>query len=196
VTVSDDPRSPGQVTLATVHRVKGLEWERVIVLDAHDGLMPHRLSEDLEEERRVFHVALTRCREQVVLLADEAAETPFVDDLTREPEPFDPTATVETRLERSRRTAPQGSFTAPGAAPTDPLDEALRAWRLERSRADSVPAYVVLSNATVAEIAAAQPRNNRELSRISGIGPTKLERYGADILSIVNSSLEGAAADL
>src|SRR4029079_576241 len=87
VTVSDDPRSPGQVTLATVHRVKGLEWERVIVLGAHDGLMPHRLSEDLEEERRVFHVALTRCRERVVLRADEAAETLFIDDLTTAPLP-------------------------------------------------------------------------------------------------------------
>ena len=87
VTVSDDPRAPGQVTLATVHRVKGLEWDRVIVLGAHDGLMPHRLTDDLEEERRVFHVALTRCREQVVLLADEAAETPFIDDLTTPPPP-------------------------------------------------------------------------------------------------------------
>jgi len=59
-----------------------------------------------------------------------------------------------------------------------------------------VPAYVVLSNATVAEIATARPRNPRELSRISGIGPTKLERYGDDILRIVNSSLAGASADL
>ena len=150
VSVSDDPRAPGQVTLATVHRVKGLEWDRVIVLGAHDGLMPHRLTEDVEEERRVFHVALTRCREQVVLLADEAAETPFIDDLTTAPSPV--TAVVESRLERSRRTAPTGSFTAP---PSSELDDALRAWRLVRSRADSVPAYVVLSNATVAEIAAA-----------------------------------------
>jgi DNA helicase-2/ATP-dependent DNA helicase PcrA len=54
---------------------------------------------------------------------------------------------------------------------------------------------VVLSNATVAEIARAQPRNPRELSRISGIGPTKLERYGDEILRIVNSRSEGAAAD-
>ena len=196
VAVSDDPRAPGQVTLATVHRVKGLEWDRVIVFGAHDGLMPHRLTDDLEEERRVFHVALTRCREQVVLLADEDAEIPFIDDLTREPTPAGPDAAAESRLERSRRTAPSGSFTSPGSAPTDPIDEALRAWRLERSRDDGVPAYVVLSNATVAEIATAQPRNARELSRVSGIGPTKLERYGEDILKIVNSSRDGDSADL
>jgi len=192
VTVSDDPRAPGQVTLATVHRVKGLEWDRVIVLGAHDGLMPHRLTEDLEEERRVFHVALTRCRERVVLLADETAATPFIDDLTTPPSP-DAVSEPESRLERSRRTAPAGTFTAPSS---DPTDEALRAWRLERSRADGVPAYVVLNNATVAEIARAQPRNSRELSRISGIGPIKLERYGEDILRIVNSSRAAEPADL
>jgi DNA helicase-2/ATP-dependent DNA helicase PcrA len=165
--------------------VKGLEWDRVIVLGAHEGLMPHRLSEDLEEERRVFHVALTRCREQVVLLADAAAETPFIDDLTTAPSPVTAETKEESKLERSRRTAPTGSFTAPSS---DPTDEALRAWRLKRSRTDGVPAFVVLHDSTIAEIAAARPRNPRELSRISGIGPTKLERYGEDILQIVNAS--------
>jgi superfamily II DNA helicase RecQ len=119
-----------------------------------------------------------------VLLADAAAETPFIDDLTTPPAPVR-APEPESRLERSRRTAPTGSFTAPGSNPTD---EALRAWRLERSRTDGVPAFVVLHDATIAEIAAAQPRNPRELSRISGIGPTKLERYGDDILRIVNNS--------
>ena len=176
--VAADPRRPGEVTLSTVHRVKGMEWDRVVVLGAHDGLMPHRLADDIEEERRMFHVALTRGREQVVLLADEAARAPFVDDLTREPLPRPETSRPSRRLERSRRTAPR----APSPRRSDPTDEALHAWRLERSRADGVPAYVVLSNATVAEIARAQPRNPRELSRISGIGPTKLERYGEDIL--------------
>ncbi len=182
VNVGEDPRGAGQVTLSTVHRVKGLEWDRVIVLGAHDGLMPHRLTDDEEEERRVFHVALTRCRAQVVLLADSGVPAPFIDDLTREPAPVVLAPAGESRLVRSRRTAPKGStFTTPSSG----LDDALRAWRLERSRADSVPAYVVLSNATIAEIASAQPRNEIELSRISGIGPTKLERYGADILRVV-----------
>ena len=188
VTVGDDPQAAGQVTLSTVHRVKGLEWERVIVLGAHDGLMPHRLTDDIEEERRVFHVALTRCRTQVVLLADAAAPTPFIEELTTEPAPH-PRARAsraETRLERSRRTAPAGTFTGPPAE-RSPLVDALRAWRLERSRADGVPAYVVLHDSTINEIAAAKPASTRELSRITGIGPTKLERYGTDILEIVGA---------
>jgi DNA helicase-2/ATP-dependent DNA helicase PcrA len=191
VSVADDPRSAGQVTLSTVHRVKGLEWDRVIVLGAHDGLMPHRLAVDLEEERRVFHVALTRCREQVVLLADSAVAAPFVDELTTPPAPV----TAESRLERSRRTAPAGSFVAAAAAPPDSgLVDALRAWRLERCRADGVPAYVVLHDATLNDIAAARPATPRELGRVAGIGPTKLERYGDDILAIVNATRAGEEA--
>ena len=51
-----------------------------------------------------------------------------------------------------------------------------------------MPAYVVLNNATIAEIAAARPATERELSRISGIGPAKLERYADDILRIVSET--------
>jgi DNA helicase-2/ATP-dependent DNA helicase PcrA len=171
------------VTLSTVHRVKGLEWDRVIVLGAHDGLMPHRLSEDDEEERRVFHVALTRCREQVVLLADATVDAPFIDDLTRPPAPV---VAAEPRAPRESRPRRAAAATDTEASPTV---ESLRAWRLERCRADGVPAYVVLHDATIAEIAAARPRNHRELGHIAGIGPTKLERYGEDILRIVNDAI-------
>jgi len=60
------------ITLATVHRVKGLEWPHVIVYDATSGIFPHRLSIDLEEERRVFHVAITRARQSLRIIADES----------------------------------------------------------------------------------------------------------------------------
>jgi DNA helicase-2/ATP-dependent DNA helicase PcrA len=185
ISVGDDPCAAGQVTLSTVHRVKGLEWDRVIVLGAHDGLLPHRLADDREEERRVFHVALTRCRERVVLLADVASAASFVDELTTPAAPI----TAETRLERSRRTAPTGSFVAGETGDADAsLFDALRAWRLERCRADGVPAYVVLHDATLNDIAAARPVTSRDLARIAGIGPTKLERYAEDILAVVNAS--------
>ena len=59
------------VQLATVHRVKGREWPHVIVYEASKGLMPHRLAGDLEEERRVFHVAITRCSQSVTLICGD-----------------------------------------------------------------------------------------------------------------------------
>src|SRR6185437_15265917 len=70
------------VTLSTIHRVKGLEWDRVVVFGVSDGVMPHRLSDDEEEERRVLHVAITRGRSRVAVLGDSARRSPFLDELT------------------------------------------------------------------------------------------------------------------
>ena len=75
------------VHLATVHKVKGREWSRVVVFGADTGLFPHRLSADVEEERRIFHVAITRAKDQAVVLGDKAGPSPFVDELTREAPP-------------------------------------------------------------------------------------------------------------
>jgi hypothetical protein len=78
------PRTDDGVVLATVHRVKGQEWPVVVLHHAEDDQYPHRLAEDLEEERRVFHVALTRGRDQVVVVVG-AAPSPFVHQMQNEP---------------------------------------------------------------------------------------------------------------
>ena len=67
--------------LSTIHRIKGREWDHVIIFDASRGLFPHRLGNDEEGERRVFHVALTRARTQVVALADADAPSIFLAEL-------------------------------------------------------------------------------------------------------------------
>jgi len=79
--------------------------------------------------------------------------------------------------------------TAPAATTATPADEGLferlRAWRLERARADAVPAYVVLHDATLRALAAAKPRSRADLATASGFGPAKLDRYGADVLELI-----------
>ncbi|GGI02862.1 HRDC domain-containing protein [Egicoccus halophilus] len=75
------PGDPDGVTLSTVHRVKGMEWDHVVVFAASAGLFPHRLSEDVEEERRVFHVAVTRGRRRVDVVTDRERTSPFVSEL-------------------------------------------------------------------------------------------------------------------
>jgi superfamily II DNA helicase RecQ len=72
--------------------------------------------------------------------------------------------------------------------PDDSLLEALRRWRRERASTDGVPAYVVAHDTTLAEIADALPRSLPALRRIRGMGPTKLERYGAEILAVIESA--------
>ena len=84
----DRPQSQNGVMLSSVHRVKGMEWPRVIVLGADDGALPHRLCDDVEEERRIFHVAITRCQEQVVILADAAQPSPFIAELASKAPPI------------------------------------------------------------------------------------------------------------
>ena len=74
------------------------------------------------------------------------------------------------------------------ASPDDQLFEQLRAWRLERARSDEVPAYVVLHDATLRELAAVKPSSHQDLAGVKGFGPAKLERYAADVLAVISAS--------
>ncbi len=62
---------------------------------------------------------------------------------------------------------------------------ALKSWRAEIARAHNLPAYVIFHDATLAAIAAMSPQSLRDLQGISGIGATKLEKYGEDVLRVV-----------
>jgi superfamily II DNA helicase RecQ len=58
----------------------------------------------------------------------------------------------------------------------------LKEWRLARARAEEVPAYVVFNDRTLAALLQLQPRTLGELATVPGIGPAKIERYGAELL--------------
>jgi DNA helicase II / ATP-dependent DNA helicase PcrA len=240
------------VTLATVHRVKGLEWPHVVVYDASFSVFPHRLSIDLEEERRVFHVAITRCTTSLVVTADVHSPSIFLDELkaavnvtkrkvrgskgghasgqarATNPVPakvgltfkwggYDFTIrevnsegiTVSTGDSRTT-TLPFGwEFTVAGqirtlVAPSattarrvvgpakDAVPEihmALKAWRLVQARVDGVPAFVIFNDRTLDELSSVRPRTTGELLGISGIGPTKVDRYGDQILAVIEEVL-------
>ena len=68
------------------------------------------------------------------------------------------------------------------------LMERLKRWRLAEAQAQAVPAYVVLHDSTLAEIARRRPQTLDELAGIAGIGARKLERYGAPLLDVVSAS--------
>ncbi|MDO5625770.1 MAG: DNA helicase RecQ [Pseudomonadota bacterium] len=86
--------------------------------------------------------------------------------------------------------AERGSAKAAAAAPAE-LDSAaqarfaaLKSWRAEVAREHNLPAYVIFHDATLSAIAARAPRTSDELQDISGIGATKLERYGEEVLRV------------
>ena len=68
---TDDMDDGNYVTLATIHSVKGLEFDNVIICGLEDGIMPSSRSESdpksLEEERRLMYVAITRARKKLYL---------------------------------------------------------------------------------------------------------------------------------
>jgi ATP-dependent DNA helicase RecQ len=75
-----------------------------------------------------------------------------------------------------------------GGRPEPPdatLAAELREWRGRRARADAVPAYVVLHDATIDELASRRPRSQGELASVKGLGPAKLERYGDELLALL-----------
>ena len=180
------------VTLSTVHRVKGREWDRVMVFGVSGGVMPHRLADDREEERRVLHVGLTRGRHRVTVLADRTRRSPFLDELAGVA-PVQPIVADSPPAAPSTRPARTRSLVVPpeqlsGAAARVEAD--LRAWRTSRCRADGVPAYVVLTDRSLRGIASSAPSTLAELLACDGIGPAKLENYGDDILALVADATE------
>jgi ATP-dependent DNA helicase RecQ len=63
--------------------------------------------------------------------------------------------------------------------------EKLRWWRMETARKHNVPAYVIFHDATMREIAKAQPGSLDDLRGVSGVGEKKLETYGSDIVALI-----------
>ena len=80
--------------------------------------------------------------------------------------------------------------TAAGAAvdADEDLVERLRGWRQRRSHADGVPAYVVLHDTTVRELASAKPQTHADLAAVKGFGPVKIDRYGDEVLALIASA--------
>jgi ATP-dependent DNA helicase RecQ len=63
----------------------------------------------------------------------------------------------------------------------------LRTWRREQAQTQEVPAFVIFHDVTLRRIAALRPANLDELASIKGIGPSKLEKYGQEVLRIIHS---------
>lgn len=66
------------------------------------------------------------------------------------------------------------------------LFERLRDWRKERAGEESVPAFVIFTDATLQLIAEHRPTTPEAMLKISGIGRSKLDKYGDDVLALLS----------
>ena len=209
---STDKQAPAMegVTLATVHAAKGLEWDAVFLVGLTEKLMPinHAIKagdEQVEEERRLFYVGITRAREHLALswaLAKTTGSrasrerTRFLDGIVPAAED------AAGGGSRSRRPKRCRVCSGPLGTPAEKVigrhedcegggDEevfaALRSWRSQIARQEKVPAYVIFSDATLQAISEELPSDEAEMLSISGVGPSKLERYGAQVLEVIRS---------
>lgn len=196
------------VTLASLHAAKGLEWDAVFIVGVFEGMVPISYAETetaIAEERRLLYVGVTRSRRHLELSwsaartsGARASRSPsrFLAGL-RPARPAPTAGRPSARPGRGPRTcrvcagplldAVQRKLGRCAECPAS-VDEALldrlRSWRLDRSRAASLPAYCVFTDATLLAIAEAVPGELAELARLPGIGAAKLERYGPEVLAI------------
>jgi DNA helicase-2/ATP-dependent DNA helicase PcrA len=160
-----DHGAEGGVHLLTLHRAKGLEFDAVFLPRVEEKELPCkqslRSSGALAEERRLLYVGMTRARRHLALTWS-GRPSRFLAELG--------VTAAPPRKERAEE-------------PRDPVYHALKRWRLERAKLDEIPAYVVFHNTTLAEIAQRRPSTIAELASVPGVGPTKIERYGQEVLT-------------
>ncbi|WP_040379853.1 DNA helicase RecQ [Deinococcus aquatilis] len=81
-------------------------------------------------------------------------------------------------------------------AADQPVFDALRAWRLDKAREQSVPPYVIFHDATLTAIAQMRPSSLAALGSVTGVGGRKLDAYGDDVLAVIRQQQGGAAPTL
>lgn len=97
---------------------------------------------------------------------------------------------------RSASAASQGATggTSGGAPPDASLYEALRLWRLAESKGQGIPPYVIFHDSVLREIASLKPATLDELAQVKGVGASKLERYGRNVLGVLGAPVPAGLA--
>lgn len=168
------------------------------------------------EETRLLYVALTRAERNLTLSwcekrsfgtrVQSRKRSPLLDHvaiaielLQQSNQPIDLRASVAAVAEeraklRHRDGGPRpsrrkggGAADALTGADAELFDE-LKRWRIEQARAADVPAFVIFNDATLSEVARIRPSNHRELLAVPGIGSVKAQRFGPDLLRIVQAA--------
>ncbi|WP_234356326.1 ATP-dependent DNA helicase UvrD2 [Blastococcus sp. Marseille-P5729] len=195
------------VTLASLHAAKGLEWDAVFLVGLHDGMVPisrARTPEQVEEERRLLYVGITRAREHLQL-SFSLSRAPGGRGSRKQSRFLDAfgggqsstTAPSVRRRAKVTRCAGCGQALVPGdvaagacaecRAHGKNLFERLRQWRLGGARENEGPPYGVFDDETLSAIARRAPSSLMGLLGVKGVGETKLGRYGSEVLEVISA---------
>ncbi len=197
------------VVLSTLHGSKGLEWGAVFLVGLSEGLLPISLAvtpAEIEEERRLLYVGITRAEEHLQLswAGARMAGRSQSRRLSRFLVPLWPEPPARGRPRReggghsgggragggqtgtsAGRKRAAAEFDREADSDTRALFEDLRQWRVQEARDADRPAFTVLPDTTLRDIAWAKPTTLQQLGLLRGIGHVKLKDYGTQILRVV-----------
>lgn len=197
---SDEHRRPTDaqanedaVTLATIHGIKGLEAEMVFVIGCTNVNFPCKASEHPvmeifkvdeydkeEEERRLLYVAMSRAKRSLYLSYSGKGLSSFIDEPLKNMIDETNGSTLAKPASKQTRQSKNGA-----SAQVD-IFAGLREWRRELAATHGVAPFMILHDRTLQDIASNMPMQISDLDDIYGLGPTKIRKYGKEILRIVN----------
>ncbi|WOC13184.1 ATP-dependent helicase [Gordonia sp. MP11Mi] len=172
------------ITLSSMHAAKGLEWDAVFLTGLHEGSVPLGRAtgtrEEIEEERRLFYVGVTRAREHLHLSwslsrgdgrRSSRKRSQFLDGLLPSPST---TGRDEPRDEPDRNVV-----------------KALTAWRASYAKRQDIAPVNVMSTMMIRRIATELPLSLDELAAVRGFGAERTDVIGAEVLAVVDDGLFG-----
>jgi superfamily I DNA/RNA helicase len=188
-----------QVTLSTVHAIKGLEANLVYVVGVNSQMYPCLVSEHpflnivkfddeydkYSEELRLLYVGLTRAKKKLVISYHNSLSS-FITKYVKEKLSFvDCTASKKVNNCVNNYSNDVG-FKLNGLQKNDmKLYSELKKWRYETSKKNGIKPYIIFSDRTLDEIIKSKPLDFYELQSINGFGPTKVMKYGDEIIKII-----------
>ncbi len=204
---NDDAPVAAAVTIASLHSAKGLEWDAVFMPGLHEGGLPLRYQGefvDIDEERRLFYVGITRARDVLELSyaargsrRDTRQPSRFLPDAQRRKAPAKPAKREVAGCSVCGKRLSSGVERALGTCRTCPSDvpiglvEALRSWRsgvvAQRREATgkAIPAFLVATDAVLIGIARTRPTNRSALAGVRGIHKALVADHSEELLAIV-----------
>lgn len=183
------------VTLSTLHKAKGLEWALVFMPRMVEGSLPSAFSKtvkDLEEEKRLMYVGMTRAKKELVLSYAKmrksgnrkwsSSPSNYLNDIGLMVNNFSKTNPRQTSSTRS-------SVTPVVAFENTALFKALLSWRSNTAKLSKVPDFSIISEPALIHIACSRPKDLKELLKTPGVGSVKLKKYSNELLEIVQVHL-------
>ena len=181
------------VILATIHAIKGLEAKQVFLVNCDKLSFPNKVIDNdvlkkvkeeqvynkKDEEQRLFYVALTRAKENLVITYTKNHTEFIKQDMVK--------ISQKNTIKKEKLKSFIKDFSEKELGEKEKiLLYLLKNWRGSKSKEKNLPAYTIFKNETLNEIATTKPKSKEEFLQIKGVGEIKFESYGGEILEILN----------